>query len=157
MRTVLLLLALGVAGCDRNDAEAVVPDYASDVDAARALVDAHESAVAAAATIEAAGALEQQYMSDWESLRDQMQGDMDAIGGCQMHGDGMGMMRDADTTMGMMDDAVGDHVGTHMDHGDVTQCRDGEPDHAGQMHDMLDQMGEHGEHWMDEGMSCPGM
>lgn len=157
MRTVLLVLVMGAVGCISTSSERSVAAYSEDVAEARALVTAHAQAVANATTVEEVQALEVSYATSWTDLHGRMRQHMDDLGGCTMHGDGRSMMEDAGMTMGDMDDAVRDHMQAHDAHEGVGSCQGDEQTHLDWMMADLDQMGDHGDHWLDEGMSCPMM
>lgn len=157
MRSVMMVLVMGAAGCISTNTPGQVSAYVDVVSEARALVTAHAQAVGNATTVEEAEALEASYATSWADMHERMQQHMDDLGGCTMHGDGMSMMEDAGMTMGDMDDAVRDHMQAHEAHEGVAACQSDEQTHLEWMMDDLNQMGDHGDHWLDQGMSCPMM
>ncbi|MFZ5481155.1 MAG: hypothetical protein ACOZNI_30620 [Myxococcota bacterium] len=150
--TRTLPLALLLAACSSgtpDHTEEAIADYEAAVEDARTLVADHAAAVEAASTLEDVAVLEASYATDWQAVHDRMRTGMDGMDGCEMDDEGMGMMDDADMSMGEMDTEVDDHVDAHGTHADLAECAPEEERHGTVMTEHLDEMIGHGDHWRD--------
>ncbi|MFZ5475907.1 MAG: hypothetical protein ACOZNI_03955 [Myxococcota bacterium] len=152
MRLLPLAVLLACSSGSADHTEEYLADFDVHVEEVRTLVADHAAAVAAATTLEDVGALEDQYLADWQALYGEMGELMDAMmDECEM--DDMASMDDADAGMMDMDAAVMDHVDAHATHADVAECAPEETTHGEEMGMHADDMAGYGDGWHDT-MHC---
>ncbi len=154
MRTLIITLSLLSACTSGNQ---LGDDMAGDIDAVRAVVEAHHDAAGQLSSADEFAALEATYDADYGTAMMDMSDMMDMMMDCMsMHGG-------AESSMDDMHDHM-DEMGTeHDDHGtaqegcaDMETCMDAEDTHYDAMMEHMDAMDEDGGSW-DEEMSCEDM